>query len=82
MAAKKKTAAKKAPAKKKATKKKAENVQEEAAPIATKVRAVRDTGEVSLENGIKLHCAVGRHGPVVKKGDMFVKTKDGWERKK
>jgi len=66
---KKKTAAKKAPAKK-------TNANE------VKVRAVRDTGEVSLENGVKLHCAVGRNGPAVKKGDVFVKTKDGWEQKK
>ena len=55
------------------------------APKKTKqvvASCVKQTGEIRLSNGERTHCAVGRLGPEVKRGDVFVKTKTGWEPKK
>lgn len=44
----------------------------------TTVRAVTPQGNVYLSNGEKVTCGVGRHGPLVSKGDVFVKKSGKW----
>lgn len=42
------------------------------------VRAVTAQGRVLLDNGEKISCSVGRDGPAVKAGDVFVKKDGEW----